>query len=213
MYRRAQFRVRPADDRGRAQHRLGLAGQGVHAGVEQLVEGGRKQCGMAWVLHGLHDELLGEQRILLGERTPTGGDLYARLPDEKRVFLVSSFLDSTFNKDTFALREKSVITVDRDKVDRIEVKAGERSVTLAKTGAEWRIEAPLMARADFAAVEGALERLSSARMQGIVAPEAEALAQYKLDPPVATFTAIAGSARAQTTAKTASSLHAALATK
>ena len=136
------------------------------------------------------------QRILLGERTPTGGDMYARLPNEKRVFLVSSFLDSTFNKDTFALREKSVIKLDRDKVDRVEVNAGERSVTLAKSGSEWRIEAPVMARADFAAVEGALERLSSARMQGIVAPDAADLKKYRLDPPVATFTAISGSARA-----------------
>jgi hypothetical protein len=136
------------------------------------------------------------QRILLGERTPAGGDMYARLPNEKRVFLVSSFLDSTFNKDTFALREKSVIKLDRDKVDRVEVNAGERSVTLAKNGSEWRIEAPIMARADFAAVEGALERLSSARMQGIVAPDAADLKKYKLDPPVATFTATSGSARA-----------------
>ena len=136
------------------------------------------------------------ERILLGERTPTGGDMYARLPNDRRVFLVSSFLDSTFNKDTFALREKSIITVDRDKVDRVEVNAGQRSVTLAKRDSEWRIEAPIMARADFAAVEGALERLSSARMQGIVAPDAAELAKYKLDPPVATFTAVSGSSRA-----------------
>jgi hypothetical protein len=136
------------------------------------------------------------KRILLGERTPTGSEMYARLPDQKRVFLVSSFLDSTFNKDTFALREKSVIRIDRDKVDRIEIAAGARSVTLAKSGMEWRIEAPIMARADFAAVEGALERLSTARMQGIVAPESADVKKMKLEPPVASFTAVSGSARA-----------------
>jgi hypothetical protein len=136
------------------------------------------------------------QRILLGDKTPTGGDMYARLPDQKRVFLVSSFLDSTFNKDTFALREKSALKIERDKVERIEVNAGARSVTLAKTGTEWRLESPLMARADFGTVEGALERLSSARMQGIVEPEASDLKKYRLDPPVASVTAIAGSARA-----------------
>jgi hypothetical protein len=136
------------------------------------------------------------KRILLGERTPTGSDMYARLPDQKRVFLVSSFLDATFNKDTFALREKSVIKFDRDKVDRIEVNAGARSATLAKSGTEWRIDAPIMARADFAAVEGALERLSTARMQGIVAPESADLKKLKLEPPVASFAAISGSARA-----------------
>ena len=39
------------------------------------------------------------RRVQLGEKTPTGSDLYARLPDQKRVFLVSSFLDATFNKN------------------------------------------------------------------------------------------------------------------
>ena len=138
------------------------------------------------------------RRILLGERTPTGGDLYAAFPGQKRVFLVSSFLDSTFNKNTFGLREKSILTLDRDKVDRIEVVAGNRSVTLAKSGSEWRVEAPVSARGDFAAVEGALERLSTTRMQAIVAPEATPadLKKYRLDPPIASFTAAAGGARA-----------------
>ena len=51
----------------------------------------------------------------------------------------------------------------------------------AKTGTDWRIVKPVAARADFAAVEGALERLSSAQMQEIVAPEAADLKQYGLD--------------------------------
>jgi hypothetical protein len=136
------------------------------------------------------------RKIQLGEKTPTGGDLYARFPNQKRVFLVSSFLDSTFNKNAFALRDKTIIKIDREKVDRIEIVADKRSVTLAKSGTEWQIVAPLMARADFAAIEGSLERLSSAQMQGIVPAENADLKKLKLDPPVATFTAVAGSARA-----------------
>jgi hypothetical protein len=137
------------------------------------------------------------KRMALGEKTPTGGDLYAQLPGQPRVFLVSSFLDSTFNKDTFALRDKTIIKIDRDKVDRVEIeKDGKPAVTLAKNGTEWRIVAPLMARADFAAVEGALERLSSAQMQGIVPPDSADIKKHKLAPPVASVTAGAGSSRA-----------------
>ena len=136
------------------------------------------------------------RKIQLGEKTPTGGDLYARFPTQKRVFLVSSFLDSTFNKNAFALRDKTIIKIDREKVDRIEIVADKRTITLAKTGTEWQIVAPLMARADFAAIEGSLERLSSARMQGIVPADNADLKKLKLEPPVATFTAVAGSARA-----------------
>ena len=136
------------------------------------------------------------RRIQFGDKTPTGGDLYARIGGQKRVVLVSSFVDSTFNKNTFALRDKTIITLDRDKVDRIEIVADKRSVTLAKSGTEWRIVAPVMARADFAAIEGALERLSSAQMQAIVPANDADLKKRKLDPPVASFTAAAGSSRA-----------------
>src|SRR5688572_24561112 len=137
------------------------------------------------------------KRIEIGERTQTGGDLYARFPGQPRVILLSSFLETTFNKNTFALRDKSVIQIDRDKVDRIEIqKDGKPAVTLAKAGMDWRIVAPLAARADFAAVEGSLERLSSAQMQGIVSPAGTDEKKYKLNPPVASITTAAGSSRA-----------------
>jgi hypothetical protein len=55
------------------------------------------------------------KKLLVGERTPTGSDLYAQLPGEKRVFLINSFNDSTFNKNTFALREKKILKIDRAK--------------------------------------------------------------------------------------------------
>lgn len=139
-----------------------------------------------------------DRRLLLGEKTPTGGDLYARLPDQPRVFLVSSFIDTTFDKNTFALRDKSIISVEREKIDRVEIAAGDRSVTLAKSGMEWKLEQPIAARADFAAIEGALERLASGRMQAIVSPSGtpEELKKYRLDPPIASFTAVSGSSRA-----------------
>ena len=124
----------------------------------------------------------------LGEKTPTGGDIYARFPGQQRVFLVSSFLDSTFNKNTFALRDKTRHQDrPREGGPHRDSSGRQAAVTLAKTGMDWRIVAPLMARADFAAVEGALERLSSAQMQGIVPADGADLKKHKLDPPVATI--------------------------
>ncbi len=135
------------------------------------------------------------RRILLGEKTTTGGDLYARLPDQKRVFLVSSFIDATFNKNTFALRDKTILSFDRQKVDGVEVATRRTSVQLAKSGSEWRIVKPIAVRADFGAVEGALERLSSAQMQGIVDADGADLKKYDLDPPIASFTATSGGSK------------------
>src|SRR5690606_10493649 len=39
-----------------------------------------------------------EHRLLIGSRTPTGGDMYARTAASPKVFLIASYLDSTFNR-------------------------------------------------------------------------------------------------------------------
>ena len=136
------------------------------------------------------------RRVELGEKTPTGGDLYARVPGEKRVFLVSSFLDSTFNKTPFALRDKTILKIDRQKADGLELIEGTTNIQLAKKGGDWMVVKPLAARADFAAVESSLERVGSAQMVGITEENASNLAKYGLDKPTATIIVAMGSSRA-----------------
>jgi hypothetical protein len=140
-----------------------------------------------------------EHRLLLGQKTPTGGDMYARLPGAPRVFLVSSYLDATFNKSSFDLRDKTILKIDREKVDRVELDTPGRKITLAKKGADWRITAPADARADFGAVEGIVGRLNTSPMKSIAAPDvkdAKDLKEYGLDAPAATVRVGSGSSEA-----------------
>jgi hypothetical protein len=139
-----------------------------------------------------------DHTLLLGAKTPTGSDMYARVPDKPRVFLVSSYLDATFNKSAFDLRDKTILKIDRDKVGRVEIAAGDRTVTLDKQGADWRVTTPFDARADFSAVEGILGRLNSTPMKSIAASDAtgKALKEYGLDKPSATIRVTSGSAQA-----------------
>ena len=90
------------------------------------------------------------------------------------MFLVSSFLESTFNKDTFALRDKTILKVDREKVDGLELpRTARRTLEFAKNGHGLDASSSRSRRAPTSrAVEGALERLASAQMQGIVEPRA-----------------------------------------
>jgi uncharacterized protein DUF4340 len=136
------------------------------------------------------------KRLQIGNKTPTGSDLYARTPDKNRVFLVSSFLDSTFNKNTFALREKNVLKFERDKAETVELTSGGSTLQVAKSGTEWKIVKPIAARGDFGAIEGIVERLSSAQMQGITSQDDSNLKMYGLDKPSATIVVGTGSARA-----------------
>jgi hypothetical protein len=140
-----------------------------------------------------------EHTLLLGAKTPTGGDMYARLPGAPRVFLVSSFLETTFNKTAFDLRDKTVLKVDREKVERVEVQAGDRTLTFVKQGPDWRITAPIDARADFGAVEGVVGRLNTSPMKSIEAAEVKDpkdLVKYGLDKPAATVRVVSGSSQA-----------------
>jgi hypothetical protein len=136
------------------------------------------------------------RRIQFGDKAPASGELYARLPDQKRVFLVPSYLDTTFNKDTFALRDKTILAFEREKADTFEVSGGGRTMQFAKQGENWVIVKPIAARADFGTVEGAIERLASARMQGLTEPEPTDLKKYGLDRPTTVLTVGTGSSRA-----------------
>jgi hypothetical protein len=137
------------------------------------------------------------QQLFVGNKTPTGGDVFARRPNEKRVFLISSYLESIFNKSSFDLRDKSVLKFDRPAADRIEVVEGSGTIEFARTGMDWRIARPIAARADYAAMEGLLTRLSSTFMQKIVVPEATNLAMYGLDRPVLTASVTGGGSTAR----------------
>jgi hypothetical protein len=137
-------------------------------------------------------------RLLLGDKNATGGELYAKLPGSKRVFLISSFLETTFNKTTFDLRDKTILSFDRARVDAVEIVSKDQRLAFAKTGEAWRMTSPLSARADQGQVEGVVGSLQTLAMKSIAAPEpAEAdLAKYGLDKPEITATVGAGSARA-----------------
>ena len=140
------------------------------------------------------------RRLQLGDKTATGGELYAKLASQPKVFLVPSFVEGTFDKTTFQLREKAVLKFDREKVDAITVDRDKVSVQLAKQGDNWLVKRPWSARADSGAVESLLSRVTSGQMKSIVAPDVAAvpasLKAYGLDTPAARVTLGAGSASA-----------------
>jgi hypothetical protein len=136
------------------------------------------------------------QRLLVGDKTATGGDVYAKRPDEPRVFLISAFLESIFNKAPFDLRDKMILRFERDKVDGVEIAEGTQTIQFSRSGNEWRIAKPIAARADYAAAEGLLTRLASTQMLKVVEESASDLRKYGLDRPSMNATAMAGSTRA-----------------
>jgi hypothetical protein len=138
------------------------------------------------------------QRLLIGDKTPSGADLFAKRNNEPRVFLVPAVNETTFNRSTFELRDKTLIKFERDKVDAIEVNAAGKLLQVAKQGNEWKIVKPVQARADYGSIEGLIGRLQSVQMKTIVSeePTPADLKKYGLDKPETTVNVNLGSARA-----------------
>jgi hypothetical protein len=136
-----------------------------------------------------------QHKLQLGQKSPTGSDMYARLSDQKRVFLVPSFLESTFNRTSFDLRDKTVLKLDREKVDSLEVTAAGKETRFEKAGGEWALKAPVEGRAEFGAVDGLVSRIAALQMKSLASAPASPQ-QYGFEKPAATVRIGSGSSQA-----------------
>ena len=131
----------------------------------------------------------------LGNKNPQQSEVYAMKGGDNTVVLVSSFQESSFNKEPFALRDKRILKFDREKADSLALVKGGNSMQLSRTGSEWKVVKPLEARTDYSTIEGFLTRLSSANMSRLVEENPKDLSKYGLDKPVMTVTIGAESAK------------------
>jgi hypothetical protein len=135
-------------------------------------------------------------QLLIGDKTTTLGDVYAKVANTRKVLLVPGTFDTTFNKSTFDLRQKTVLVFDRDKVDQIEIQAGTSVTEVRRSGGEWTLVKPFALPADYGSVEGLVGRLQTAQMKGVVDEQGTDLKRFGLDKPQATVTVGLGSSRA-----------------
>ncbi len=126
--------------------------------------------------------------LKLGNKNATQGEIYAMKNDEKRVFLVAAFQESSFTRTPFDLRDKKILKFDRDKADSLVLTRGSNSMELTRTGSDWKVVKPVPSRSDFASVEGFITRLSSANMSRLIEGGDKELAKYGLDKPSMTVT-------------------------
>jgi Domain of unknown function (DUF4340) len=123
------------------------------------------------------------QRLLLGDDTVAGGDVFAALVTDPRVFTVASYSKSSLAKSLNDLRDKSLLTLSADKVSRVElIKKGE-DLEFDRTKDGWQILKPSSSPADSAAVNALVSTVTNARMDLSTTTDAAAFARAT---PVAT---------------------------
>jgi hypothetical protein len=104
---------------------------------------------------------------LLGDATPTGNGVYAKLEGDPRVFTLASFNKPSLDKDLNDLRDKRLITVDADKISRIEFTNQQQTIEFGRDKddkSQWQILKPKPMRADGSQVDTLVRAITDARM-------------------------------------------------
>ena len=109
-------------------------------------------------------------KLLLGDKTPDGGGVYAKLPSAARVFTVPAYLESAFAKKPFDLRDRDLLHVKRDAVTTLDMTGPAGAYALARDGGRvGRSRAAGHTRPDAGRSTACWATLESLRMESVAA--------------------------------------------
>ncbi len=105
-------------------------------------------------------------KLLIGEDTPTGSGVYAKVDGDPRLFTTASSNKTGLDKTYTDLRDKSLMFFEADKVSRVELTAKKQIVEFGRVNQnEWQILKPKPMRADGLQVEELVRKLKDAMME------------------------------------------------
>ena len=105
------------------------------------------------------------QKLLLGDETPAGNGIYAKLDGDPRVFTIPKYDKTSIDKSANDLRDKRLLTVDSDKISQVDLIAKKQETAFGRNKDEWQIVKPRPLRADGTAVDELVRALTDAKME------------------------------------------------
>ncbi len=122
--------------------------------------------------------------LLLGRVDDAKKGLYVMRPGESSVLLVPDEVAKQVPKNVAVLRDKSVVSIDRDKMAKLELESPKGTVTAAREKDQWALVAPQPLPADQVEVGAVLTKLRDLRAQGFLSEDASGIARYLAKPQV-----------------------------
>jgi Domain of unknown function (DUF4340) len=104
------------------------------------------------------------QKLLLGDDTPAGNAVFVKLDGDPRVFTIASYNKSSLDKSASDLRDKRLLTLDFDKLSKVELATKKQDIEFGRNKQEWQIVKPTPSRADNFQVEEIVRKLRDAKM-------------------------------------------------
>ncbi len=128
------------------------------------------------------------QKLFLGDDTPAGSAVFAKLDGDPRVFTIASYNKTSMDKTANDLRDRRLLTLDFDKLSQIELATKKQSIEFGRNKQEWQIVKPKPLRADNFQVEEIVRKLRDAKMDASTADAdaKKAAAAFASATPVAT---------------------------
>lgn len=106
-------------------------------------------------------------KLLIGDDTPTGGDAYAMLEGDPRLFEVGTAYKTNFNKSLMDLRDKRMLPLDFDKLSKVEVTGPKLNIDFAPDGGtngKWILQSPKGMRVDSSDLAEVVDKIRLATM-------------------------------------------------
>lgn len=130
--------------------------------------------------------------ILFGAANPAKSSYYARVDDQPKLLLVADTLKNSLNKTPYDLRDKSVLSMAADDVERLVISKGKESVELELQDKDkWLLTKPERFAAKKSVIEAGLNALTALKAKEIIDEPKREGDPYGLDNPEESIT-IAG---------------------
>ncbi len=128
----------------------------------------------------LHDGKAKSDRVLLIGKSPEKDKYYARDAARGVIFIMDKEIPEKARRPLFDWRDKAIVKLDRDKLEKIEIQRGTDNVSLLKSGSDWKLADGKKVQID--KVPGMLNALDFEKAKEII-DMPKALAMYGLDKP------------------------------
>lgn len=132
-------------------------------------------------------------RIRFGDELPTGGERYAQVEGDSRVFILGADEYASLQSQPQDLRDKRPIPLDGPSLTRLEYQNPATNIALVRQGKSWRLEKPAPFRTLVSGPDNLIATLNSTKLAFVPAEEIAKLpAQFAAAKPAGIVTATDG---------------------
>jgi len=135
-------------------------------------------------IHTGKDRDRATKTLLVGDVDDKKKGVYAMRPGESSVLLLPEEVWTALPRTTAALRDKTVVAFERDKVIRLDVESPRGTATLVREQDRWRITQPEALPADQVEAGAVLMKLRNLKALAFLGEDASGIARYLAKPEV-----------------------------